>query len=118
MNPTPGVVRIDGNCWEANLRVMTMYLKDLPNGLRNLNYDISLDRMDTSARVLDAILQVSQKTWATDKVVSDMVRMLDRIFRPQSFLCSSGMEQGPINPKSVACHNCEAWSILDGLFKR
>ena len=38
-------------------------------------YDILLEGMTTSAAVLDWIAQVSRKTWATPRVVGDLVRL-------------------------------------------
>lgn len=66
-----------------------------------VHYDILLDGMTTSAAVLDWIAQVSSKTWATPKVVGDLVRLLDALLDLQANYCSSGYEQSS-TPRNVA----------------
>ncbi len=66
-------------------------------------YDIDLERCRTSAQVLDWIMQVSKKSWATDLVIASLVRMLDEILDPQGSMCSFGIERGPINVEAFAC---------------
>ena len=57
--------------------------------------------MTTSAAVLDWIAQISQKAWATPKVVGDLVRLLDALLDLQANYCSSGSEQNSA-PRNVA----------------
>ena len=64
-------------------------------------YDILLEGMTTSAAVLDWIAQVSRKTWATPRVVGDLVRLLDALLDLQANYCSSGYEQNS-TPRNVA----------------
>lgn len=56
------------------------------------HYEVDLDRMKSSAAVLDWIIQVSHKTWATPRYVSNLVYALDDILRLQENYCSFGME--------------------------
>ncbi|MCA9467001.1 MAG: hypothetical protein KC643_16360 [Nitrospira sp.] len=64
-------------------------------------YYVDLDQCKTSARVLDAVMQVAGKTWATDQVLASLVRDLQHYLKPQQTLCSGGEEQGPIDVKMV-----------------
>lgn len=54
-------------------------------------YHVNLERCLTSAGVLDAICQVSMKTWATDAIAAGLVRMLNRTLGPQQTLCGRGV---------------------------
>ena len=66
-------------------------------------YEVDLERCDTSAALLDWIIQVSGKIFATDRVVAGLIRALDDLLNPQATLCSFGYERGPINiPKILA----------------
>jgi hypothetical protein len=60
-------------------------------------YEVDLEHCRTSAEVLDWIMQVAGKNWATDAVLAGLVRALDEILDPQASLCGMGMERGPIN---------------------
>lgn len=72
---------------------------------KETHYQVDLERCDTSAQVLDWIIQVSEKRWATDELVGQVVRLLDRALRPQENLCSQGHEQGPINVPALVKKN-------------
>lgn len=54
------------------------------------NYFFDLCALTSSARMLDTIIQVSKKTWATDKCLAGLVRALDDLMGPQATLCSCG----------------------------
>lgn len=56
-------------------------------------YEVDLEECLTSAQVLDWIMQVAQKTWATDSIVAALIRGLDEVLNPQAFLCSFGRSQ-------------------------
>ncbi len=47
-------------------------------------YQIDLERCNSSAEVLDWIVQVSKKTWATNEIVGSLVKHLDRCLHIQS----------------------------------
>ena len=53
-------------------------------------YEVDLERCTTPAQVLDWIVQVSKKTWATDVVVADLVRALDDLLDVQGTMCPFG----------------------------
>ena len=46
--------------------------------------------MNTSAQMLDWIMQVAGKQWVTNEILGDLVHALNDIFKPQSNLCSHG----------------------------
>jgi hypothetical protein len=56
-------------------------------------YAIDLERFTSSAEVLDFIMQVAGKTWATDACLAGLVRALNDILNPQVFLCSWGTDK-------------------------
>ncbi len=64
-------------------------------------YYLKLKKCDTSAGMLDWIMQVSGKSWADDHLLAFLVRDLNQLLNPQGNLCSSGEEQGPINVRRV-----------------
>jgi hypothetical protein len=51
-------------------------------------YRIVLDQCTHSAAVLNLIIQVTTKTWATDECLAGLVRALHHILDPQQHLCS------------------------------
>ena len=87
------------NCWLFEEGQFVTY-KDAPYR-PDKGYDITLPALTTSAQVLDAIAQVNTKTWATPKVVGDLVRLLDALLHFQGNYCGSGFEHGPVD---VAAH--------------
>jgi hypothetical protein len=64
-------------------------------------YEVDLERCRTSAEVLDWIFQVTKKRWATDAVIGGLVRELERLFDPQSTLCTAGKDRGPLDVKAL-----------------
>ena len=63
------------------------------------NYEIGLEEMNTSGEMLDWIIQISEKSWATPQDKSDLLDALNSIFGPQSSLCSCGGKSGSMPPK-------------------
>ena len=62
-------------------------------------YWIDLDEIQSSAQMLDWILQIYHKGWAkNNSVVFDLIAAFDMIFKPQNNLCSFGMSK-KINAK-------------------
>lgn len=53
-------------------------------------YEIDLERCNTSAQVLDWIIQLSKKTWATAEIISDLVKVFDEYLDIQGNICSIG----------------------------
>jgi hypothetical protein len=60
-------------------------------------YDIDLERCSTSAEMLDWIFQIASKTWCSPITLAGLVRAFDELLHPQGYLCSSGVERGPID---------------------
>lgn len=56
-------------------------------------YYVDLDQCQTSAQVLDWVVQVATKSWADAEVVMGLLRAINDILRPQSNLCSSGVHK-------------------------
>jgi hypothetical protein len=54
------------------------------------HYEIDLETIDRSAEMLDWILQVSGKAWASRQDVGQLVRAFDEIFYPQANMCPGG----------------------------
>lgn len=63
-------------------------------------YPVYLRSMATSAAVLDTIMQIAGKSWATDQCLAGLVRALDDILRPQTHLCSGGNHK-TLTPKQL-----------------
>lgn len=62
-----------------------------------LGYEIDLERMQTSAAMLDWIFQVRGKSWCAPDVMASLLEALDEIFDPQSGMCRGGVERGRSN---------------------
>ncbi len=90
------VAATPGSPWRFNPRDLTLSY-ELPHE----RYYVKLKECDTSAGMLDWIMQVAGKYWATDEVVASLVRDLNRLLNPQGNLCSCGEERGPINVREV-----------------
>ncbi len=78
-------------CWELDRRQLTLTGRgtdDMPW------YEIDLDRCRDSAEVLDWIVQVSKKTWASWEVIAKLVLVLDQVLDLQGAYCSCGVDQG------------------------
>jgi hypothetical protein len=56
------------------------------------NYEVDLDRMKSSAAVLDWIIQVSHKSWVTENDLADLVYAIDDILKLQQNYCGFGRE--------------------------
>jgi hypothetical protein len=74
------------NVWKYRKSNRTLTLAMKPG------YEVDLDRCTTSAQVLDWIAQVAKKTWATRKIIADLVLMLDRCLDLQANICSWGID--------------------------
>ena len=61
--------------------------------LRYQGYEVDLEDMDSSAAVLDWIVQVSKKSWADRALVGELVESIDEILALQATYCSNGIEQ-------------------------
>lgn len=54
------------------------------------NYDIDLDECTNSAKLLDWIFQIANKTWIEGEDISNLILALDDIFDVQAHYCSCG----------------------------
>ncbi len=75
--------RIGWGDWTLNADNLTLTHKDPV-------LEINLEEISDSATLLDWIMQVQDKTWATVMTVGQLVRALSEIFNPQANLCSGG----------------------------
>jgi hypothetical protein len=57
---------------------------------KKILYEIYLDECKSSAQILDWIIQISQKSWATNDDIGELVRALDDILNIQGHFCGSG----------------------------
>jgi hypothetical protein len=57
------------------------------------NYEVDIERIGSSAAMLDWIFQVRQKGWADAKTMYDLLNALRDIFDPQQSLCSWGQDK-------------------------
>jgi hypothetical protein len=57
------------------------------------SYPVDLERLTTSAEVLDLICQVANKSWANDACVAGLVHLLNDLLHPQAYLCSKGRDR-------------------------
>lgn len=55
-------------------------------------YEVDVERVTSPASALDAIAQVSHKTWCSHDALGELVRALDCLFRFQETLCSGGAD--------------------------
>ena len=60
---------------------------------KEIQYEIYLDECNSSAQILDWIIQVSQKSWATDDVIGELIRALDDILGIQGHFCGGGQSR-------------------------
>lgn len=53
-------------------------------------YEVDLEQCLTTAKVLDYIIHISQKTWADDATIAGLIRALGDVLKPQANLCPGG----------------------------
>ena len=63
----------------------------------NVEYDIPLDKCNTSAQILDWIYQIYHKSWAKPYDVYNLLRAFNDIADIQHFVCSFGIERAKGN---------------------
>lgn len=88
--------------WRFNPKNLTLHRADG-------RYEIDLEKIKTSASMLDWIFQLQAKSWVSDESLADLIMFFRVLFRPQGTLCSQGREQGPINPRKVISENMKGW---------
>ena len=68
-------------------------------------YEINVAEWKTSAEVLDWIFQVQTKAWNDPETMHALIEAIEDIIHPQSSLCSSGIEKGPIDVRKAVKSN-------------
>jgi len=63
-------------------------------------YAIDLDTCTDSAEVLDWIVQIAHKRWATDHVLAQLIVAFDALLDLQGTICPSGINQC-VNPRKI-----------------
>jgi hypothetical protein len=58
------------------------------------DYEIDLERVRDSAAMLDWIFQIRGKSWASSRVMRDLLEAFHSIFYPQASLCSGACGSG------------------------
>ena len=56
------------------------------------HYCLDVPRMTTSAAVLDMIVQVAKKPWASDELVGVLVKEINKLLALQANYCSMGSD--------------------------
>jgi hypothetical protein len=77
-------------CWRFDEVLLTLTSEVPP---APYEYEIDLEELRSSAQVLDVICQIAEKTWATSRIVGDLVRALNLLLEPQANLCSWGQSK-------------------------
>jgi hypothetical protein len=81
--PRWGGWRLSGTCLD--------YPMDRKYGSGSYGWDVR--RLTSSSQMLDFIMQVDSKNWATDECLAGLVRALHDILNPQATLCSGGVDK-------------------------
>jgi len=63
----------------------------------NIEYDIPLEKCNTSAQILDWVYQIYNKSWAKPNDVYNLLRAFNDIADVQHFFCSFGIERAKGN---------------------
>jgi hypothetical protein len=63
-------------------------------------YPVDLEGLNSSAVMLDLIMQVAKKNWATNTCLAGLVRALNDLLQPQAYLCSCGANK-TLTPKQI-----------------
>src|SRR6266850_8563237 len=74
--------------WQFDARLLTLTHID------DSWYEIDLETLDTSARMLDLIFQITSKTWVSREDAGHLIEALRALLSLQANLCSFGYERG------------------------
>jgi hypothetical protein len=55
-------------------------------------YEVDLERMKSSAKVLDVIAQISHKSWCSESILANLIWALDDCLGLQQNYCGFGIE--------------------------
>ena len=88
--------------------LVVRYREDTP-----YEYELHLKDCRTYAHTLHSIFHVKEKSWATDQVIDDLIRILDVLLHPQATLGFSGEEKGPLpggdKLRALIAENIKQW---------
>lgn len=81
-------------CWRLDKETNTLVMQKslCPGEESNDLYKIDLERCNTSAAILDFIVQMSQKMWITREDLGYLVEAFDDLFTLQVNFCGSEFE--------------------------
>ena len=86
--------------WEFDQKNLTLNLHDTSStGTKRLAYYVDLEECATSAQVLDWIMHISEKTWATNNVLAGLVRDLRLYLGPE--ICFEAAQRERVNIKAI-----------------
>lgn len=78
------------NGWQLDAATFELSYSDPSEGNE---YSVDLERFCNSAQVLDVILQVAAKRWATDQCLAGLIRGINDVMQPQANLCTGGVDK-------------------------
>ncbi len=79
--------------WRYDRKTNFLSIEGKPPRGFPIAYSFDVSGKNTSAKLLDLIVQVSKKRWATDSILSDLVRKLDDLLDIQANVCSWGKDK-------------------------
>jgi hypothetical protein len=85
------------NGWELSDSTVLSYPAHHPDSSR---YGFDLADLVSSAKMLDMIMQIDGKRWATDQCLAGLIHALNDILYPQAYLCSGGWDKR-LKPKKI-----------------
>ncbi len=88
--------------WKLDSERLVLEYPAYPDAAGETHYRINLGDCTSSAHVLDEIMQIAGKNWATDECLAGFVHAINDILEPQANLCSFGMDL-ILNRERIAC---------------
>ena len=68
---------------------------------RSRQYCLDVTLMFNSAAILDMVVQVANKPWATNELVGTLIKFLDHLLHLQGNYCGGSVDGGHKNPESI-----------------
>ena len=87
--------------WVYNSALCTLAFDDY--------YKIDLEKIDSSAEILDRIFQIHNKLWATPQIIHDLLSAFDDLLNPQKVYCPSGVSKTHKSLDAIA----DFFSVVD-----
>lgn len=75
--------------WHLNSRTLELIYRAGYNQL----YEIDLETITSSSQMLDWLLQIKGKAWASNQDITDLLQAFKELFDPQCYLCSFGEDK-------------------------